>query len=265
MDNSHHLGHTFSSPFLLLFLFALVIYLGAVVKIYLAGKTWPLYRLLWWVIGICCGLAAVTGPIAASAHHDFTAHMLGHLLLGMLSPMLMVLSAPITLILRTLNVTNARRLTRILRSKFVAFVSSPVIASILNIGGLWVLYSSNLYHLMQENVLLHLVVHMHVFLGGYIFTASIIYIDPAPHHRSFLYRGIVFAAALSGHGILAKYLYAHPPAGVSAEQSEMAGMIMYYGGDVIDLVLIIVFCYQWYKSARPVRAVGASMDAEKSV
>jgi len=28
-------------------------------------------------------------------------------------------------------------------------------------------------------------------------------------------------------------------------------MLMYYGGDAVDAVLIAIFCYQWFISARP--------------
>jgi putative membrane protein len=263
MFNSQQMVHSHGSSIsdfivILPFIFALVIYLRAVVKNALSGKKWPIYRVFMLLMGVFCALFAVTGPIAAHAHHHFTAHMLGHLLLGMLAPLLMVLAAPMTLILRTINVRLARRLSLILRSKLLRFASSPIIAFVLNIGGLWLLYSSTLYRDMQNNAPLHVVMHIHIFLAGYLFTSSMIYMDPTPHRTSFLYRAIVFATAFSGHGILAKYIYAHPPAGVPGEQAKAAGMLMYYGGDVVDLVLIIIFCHQWYKSARPVRAVNPS-------
>ena len=78
-----------------------------------------------------------------------------------------------------------------------------------------------------------------------------IYIDPISYRVSFLYRSIVLVMALAGHGILSKYIYAYPPAGVSAKQGELGGMIMYYGGDVIDMVIIYFLCLQWYRTARP--------------
>lgn len=267
MFNSQHMVHSHGSlgaDFIVMlpFIFALVIYLSAVIKSAHSGKNWPNYRVFMWVIGVFCALAAVTGPIAAHAHHDFTAHMLGHLLLGMLAPLLMVLAAPMTLILRTVNVRMARRLSLILRSKFFRIASSPIFASFLNIGGLWLLYSGTLYQEMQNHAPLHVLVHIHIFLAGYLFTSSMIYMDSTPHRTSFLYRAIVCATALSGHGILAKYVYAHPPVGVPAEQAKTAGMLMYYGGDVVDLVLIIVFFYQWYKAARPVGAVDPSYGGQ---
>jgi putative membrane protein len=214
-------------------------------------KQWPYYRTLLWIMGIFSAEAAFIGPIATQAHHDFGAHMVGHLLLGMLAPLLMVLSAPVTLILRSLSISKGRRLTKILKSRFAKFVGDPLVASVLNIGGLWLLYTTELYSAMHHHVLLHLLIHIHVFLAGYLFTASMIYIDPISHRRSYLYRGIVLVIALSGHGILSKYIYAIPPVGVPSVEAEQGGMLMYYGGDAIDLVLIFIFWLQWYKANRP--------------
>jgi len=56
---------------------------------------------------------------------------------------------------------------------------------------------------------------------------------------------------LAAHGMLAKYIYAYPPNGVTITQAERAGMLMYYGGDAIELILIFILCFQWYKSSRP--------------
>jgi putative membrane protein len=104
---------------------------------------------------------------------------------------------------------------------------------------------------MQQNIHLHMLIHIHVFFAGYLFTVSMIYIDPIPHRTSYVYRAIVMVIALAAHGILSKYIYAQPPYGVPAAQAETGGMLMYYGGDAIDLVLICVFCFQWFRATRP--------------
>lgn len=251
-NHMHHIDGTVPQLILSLpFVLALVIYIVCVFISIYRGKSWPLYRTSSWVIGVFCAALAVAGPLANAAHMNFAVHMLNHLLLGMLAPLLMALAAPVTLILRTLNVTSARQLSRMLRSRPVRIMSDPVVASLLNIGGLWILYTTNLYMIMQQNIVVHLVLHMHVFLAGYLFTASIIYIDPTPHRTSFTYRAIVLVIALAGHSILSKHIYAQPPSGVPAAQAEKGGMLMYYGGDAIDLVLISIFCFQWFRATRP--------------
>ncbi|PZD94050.1 cytochrome c oxidase assembly protein [Paenibacillus sambharensis] len=215
------------------------------------GRTWPLSRFTLWLLGILAAAAAVIGPLAEQAHRNFEAHMAAHLLLGMLAPLLLVLSAPLTLALRVFNTGTSRRISRILKGSYFRFLSHPVTASILNIGGLWLLYCTSIYSLMQDYLLVHLIVHVHIFLSGYVFTASMIYIDPTPHRTGYILRTVVMVTALAGHGILAKYLYANPPAGVPAAQAEAGSLLMYYGGDGIHIILILLLCLQWYRSARP--------------
>jgi putative membrane protein len=209
-------------------------------------KRWPVARTICWNVGVLCALAGATGPLAERAHANFSAHMLGHLLLGMLAPLLMACAAPMTVLLRALHVSSVRQLSRFLRrNRVIGLYSDPAVAALLNIGGLWLLYGTDLYLFMQHNELVHLLVHIHVFLAGYLFTASIVYTDPVSRRRSYLYRAVVLVAAMAGHSILAKRLYAFPPAGVPANEEESGALLMYFGGDLIDLVLIILFCREW--------------------
>ncbi|MGI8314322.1 cytochrome c oxidase assembly protein [Halobacillus mangrovi] len=234
-----------------LFVVALICYLVLTWMSKRRSRDWPLYRTVFWSLGIVCCLFSVVGPMAGLAQHDFYYHMVTHLLLGMLGPLLLVLGAPMTLALRALSVKKARLITRMLRSEPVSFLSHPITASILNIGGLWVLYTTDLYALMHQHLWLHVLVQVHVFLAGYLFTISLIYIDPTPHRYSFFYRTLVFIAALAAHGILSKYIYAFPPNGVSRAAAEAGGKLMYYGGDLIDMVIIFVLCLHWYRATRP--------------
>jgi putative membrane protein len=244
-------GSSIQVVFVLIAFLALFLYLFAALSAKPYWKEIDVFRVVLFILGVICSVSVVVGPLATKAQSDFTIHMMGHLLLGMLGPLLMVLGAPMTFILRALPVLWARRLTRLLKTWPIEFVSHPIVASILNIGGLWVLYRTHLYGLMHENPLLHILVHIHVFLAGYVFTSSIIYIDPKPHRYNFVFRALVLVCSLAGHSILSKSLYAQPPVGVSHTDAESGAMLMYYGGDIVDLILIIILCYQWYKATRP--------------
>lgn len=232
------------------FVLALVFYLFAVNASNHKKKQWPFYRIFLWIVGVFCASLAVIGPIADRSHADFSAHMVGHLLLGMLAPLLMALGAPMTLLLRTLPVRSARYLTRFLRNRLVNVLHHPIFTSIINVGGLWLLYTTDLFPIMHENVVLHIFIHFHIFLAGYLFTISIIYIDPIPFQKPFVYRSLVLLTALAAHSILSKYIYAHPPGNVLASQAKFGGMIMYYGGDAIEVGLVCILCYQWFRSTR---------------
>jgi putative membrane protein len=228
---------------------ALIAYGGGILQQRRRGTPWPPYRGVLWLAGIGAATLGFVGPLASAGHSDFTAHMGSHLLVGMISPLLLVTAAPVTLALRCLHVDVARRVSRLLRSRSGRFVSSPIVAAVLNVGGLWVLYGTPLFAAMQQSTLIHLVVMAHVLLAGYLFTASIIPIDPAPHRAGFPPRAVVLVAALAAHGILAKVLYAAPPAGVDASAAREGALLMYYGGDAVDVAIIIVLCAQWYRHA----------------
>jgi Predicted membrane protein len=218
---------------------------------YRYGKPWPIIRTVSWIAGSLFAILAVTGPLSHHASIDFVAHMQSHLLLGMLAPLLMVLAAPMTLALRTLPVHSARRVTRALNSWLLRQLIHPVMTAFLHIGGLWLLYTTSLYAHLHDNKLVYLFVHMHMIMAGYLFTASILYIDPVRHRVSYRYRAAVLVMASACHGILSKFIYTHPPDGVPLEQAEAASMLMYYSGDVIDIAIIFTLCCQWYRAAKP--------------
>ena len=234
-------------------------YIIAVIMTNKRYKQWPISRTAFWVSGIVIALVSVVGPLANSAHTNFTAHMVSHLLIGMMAPIFMAIAKPMTLLLRAVNTSLGRNITAILKSRVIQFVSHPITAAILNVGGLWLLYTTDLYMLMHENAFFALFVHLHFFIAGYVFTISIIYFDPVYHQYSYRFRAVVLIAAIAGHDILSKYMYANPPAGVSRQEAEMGSMVMYYAGDWIEIVLIIIFCWQWYKSAKPRRTSGVEI------
>ncbi|WP_256841746.1 cytochrome c oxidase assembly protein [Ornithinimicrobium cryptoxanthini] len=201
---------------------------------------WPAHRSLLWAAGALCAGGAIALPVVASGQGSFTTHMVTHLLLGMLAPLLLVLSAPVTLALRALPQGRARVLSAVLRSQVARVLMHPAVAAVLNVGGLWVLYSTDLFHRMHNSDLVYAVVHVHLLVVGYVFTASIIGPDPDPHRASMRVRSLVLVLFIAAHSVLAKWLYAHPPDGVEAGDARVGAQVMYYGGDAVDVVIIVL-------------------------
>jgi putative membrane protein len=216
------------------------------------GRAWPVRRACSWLAGVAvAGAAPLVGGVEAL--DPLVAHMAMHLLAGMLAPLLLVLGAPVTLALRTLPLVPARRLARLLRSRPVAAITHPIVAAALTIAPLWWLMQPATVGGLQTNPLLHAFVVAHFLLAGYLFTASIVGIDPSPHRAGFPLRAAVLVGSIAVHGILAKLLVARSPGEVPAAELEAAARLMYTGGDVLELALAAVFCAQWYRSARPRR------------
>lgn len=216
-------------------------------------RGWPRRRSLAWLAGSVLAAATVGGPLAEAADTGYPAHMVGHLLLGMVAPLLLVLAAPVTILLRALPVPIARRLSRALSGRPVRVLTEPAVAAVLTVGGMWLLYATPLYPAMHHHRLLHAVVHIHVFVSGYLFTIAMISVDPLPHRRSYSHRAVVLVLSLAAHDILAKYLYAHPPLDVGTAPAAVGSMIMYYGGDVVDVTILVLLGAGWYRVTGPRR------------
>ncbi|MEU4564701.1 cytochrome c oxidase assembly protein [Actinoplanes sp. NPDC023936] len=226
-----------------------VAYAAGVVAVTRRGRRWPARRSVCWAAGSVAAWLAVTGPLTDAAHYDFTAHAVAHLLLGMVAPLLLVFGAPVTLALRALPVGYARAVSRVLRSGPVRAVTHPVTAALLNGGGLWILYATGLSHAIHTSPWLE----FHLLAAGYLFAAAIAGPDPAPHRPGPAVRGVVLVAFMASHAVLAKYLYGHPPVGFA--DGEAGAQVMYYGGDLVDLVLVVALCREWYGSVAPGRRV----------
>lgn len=239
----------------LLPLLAILAYLALVA---LSDRPWPRRRTALWLAGNVAAAAALGGPLATAADGDFVAHAVTHLLLGMIAPLLLVLGAPITLLLRALPVSRARRVSRTLRMRPLRILTEPTVAATLNVGGLWLLYTTEMFAVAQRVPAVHLLVHAHMFLAGCLFTVVMISVDPLPHRRGYLHRSIVLILALAAHDVLAKVLYADPPSGVPGPEAESGAMIMYYGGALVDVVLMIMVCSRWFRGRSRPRALATS-------
>lgn len=213
----------------------------------LGSRAWPPHRTASWLAGLAAAGAATVGPLASAGHHDFRAHMVGHLLLGMAAPLLLVRAAPVTLLLRALPSGAARRVSRVLRWAVVRWLTEPLVAATLDLGGLWVLYRTDLLALIRHHELGHAAVHLHVLVAGCLFAFAVVGVDPNPHRRGFTHRGVVLVLAVAVHAVLAKSIYADPPAGVGVAAARSAGLLMYYGGDVVELAMIVVLWADWYR------------------
>lgn len=194
----------------------------------------------WRGAAFMAGAAALVAGTAAPVHH-FTGHALQHLVVAMVAPLGLVLGAPVTLLLRTLPVPTARRLTRLLRSRAARAVAHPITALVLSTGGLVALYLTPLYARMLADPALHQAVTVHVILSGCLFAWVVAGADPAPHRPAVPVRLLLLGVAIAVHATLSQLLYAgayvQVPAAVADRQA--GATLMYYGGDVAELLLAL--------------------------
>lgn len=226
-----------------------VVYIGGALSSRRNGRSWPWYRVALWCAGVVAAAAPILGPFAAATHESFVAHALGHVVGGMLAPLLLVLAAPVTLALRTLDTTPARRLSRLLGSLPVRLLVHPVTMGIVSTASLWLVYATWIYDAAHGSALVHVFVHVHTVIVGYLFTAAIVGVDPAPHPTSRVLRAVVLVLTMAAHAVLAKHLFANPPASAELADGQLGAQTMYYVGGAVELVIVVVFCAQWYRAS----------------
>lgn len=240
----HHHAHTTSLIALATVCAAFVfLYLWAALRQKRRNKSWSPWRCAFFSMGMVLLGAAFSPSLVHQAHHNLSAHMLQHLLIGMFAPIALVMSAPLALLLRTLPLTIARKLVRFFSAPVFFWISHPVMALVLNIGGMYILYLTPLYVLSQQNTIVHYFVHWHFLVAGYLFVWSLIGPDPLPHKHGAMLRIMVLFVAIAAHTLLTKLMYAlHIPAnaGYSAEDIEYAAKLMYYGGDIAELIVAAI-------------------------
>ncbi|WJH37555.1 cytochrome c oxidase assembly protein [Paenibacillus sp. CC-CFT747] len=231
-------------------------YLAAAGKSNGRFRKWPVYRSLCWCGGVGSVALGTGGFAAGPIHLGFVAHMTEHMLLGMIAPLLIVMAAPVTLAIRLLPTQWARRVTHFMNLPLIRILVHPVTAAFLNSGGIWLLYTTSLYEVMHGSSMVYFLVHLHFFLSGYLAASSILYVDPVSHRFSFSFRAVVLLLSSAAHSILSKIVYFSPPRRVPVEEAQAGAQLMYYGGDVIEVALITIFCFQWYRAVQVRRRGG---------
>jgi putative membrane protein len=156
---------------------------------------------------------------------------------------------PVTLVLRLLAPGTARRgLLAALRMRLIGWLTHPVIAGALSVGGLWVLYRTPLFAAADERPWLHALVHLHVLVSGLVFMVAVTRLEPLRTRYALPLRIAVLVLTGAAHNVLARSLYTAPPPGMTLPAGDLhAGAeLMYYGGDVVDIALVTVLALQWY-------------------
>jgi putative membrane protein len=215
------------------------------------GRPWSRWRTASWLAGLAMVAAAVS-PAVAPLADEARGHMVQHLLLGMAGPLGLVMGAPVSLLLGAAPAAVGRVVTRVLRSRTVHVIGHPGTAALLHVGGLFALYLTPLYAATARHEPVHVLVHVHFLVAGYLFAWSIAGPDPAPRRPGTGVRAVVLVLAAGAHSYLGKLLYARagelpPGAGHTAAETEVAAQWMYYGGDVVELLLAAALFATWYR------------------
>ena len=231
-----------------------LVLLGVLAALYVVAaarqRAWSPWRTASWLIGsmvLAWGLLPEYLPFSPG---DLRQHMLQHLLLGMFAPIGLVMAAPITLLVRTLPAEGGRAITTILKSPLARVWANPITALALNLGGMAALYFTPLYRIMMVDPTVHYLVHFHFVAAGCLYAWVIAGPDPAPHRLSVPARLVILGIAVILHSVMAQMVYAgfYVPILAQPHQLRGAAELMYYGGDIAEMILAFAMVTSWRTS-----------------
>lgn len=260
----------------------LVLYLAAVVRLRRSGVIWPWWRTIAWVAGTA-SLFAVTGTWTNGYSMVlFSVHMTQHMVLSLVTPLLLLLAAPMTLALRALprgkggaGVPRALLLNA-LHSRVGRFLAHPLFTVPLFIASLYGVYFTPLFDALMSNPIGHQFMLAHFVVVGLLFFGPIVGQDPWPRTLSHPGRMLelflpvpfhaFFGVAIMMAGSLVVDSFADPPAAWNVDllrdQGVAGGIVWAFGELPTVLVLLIVF-FSWARSEER-RGRAIDRDAERT-
>ena len=189
----------------LLCVFGIFFYVAGVVRLRRRGDHWSLGRTVSWIAGLVVLFYITCGAPNVYQEYLFSVHMLAHMALGMVVPVLLVPGAPVTLALRAIRKrTDGTRGPRewimiLVHSTYAHVISNPIVAAVLFAGSLFVFYYTSLFSWATTTHLGHYWMIVHFLIVGYLFVQSMIGIDPVKGRLPYPMRLLVLLATMAFH------------------------------------------------------------------
>ena len=244
----------------------LIGYLAGVVRLHRRGDRWPIHRTILWTLGVVVLFWLTSGALNAYEQVLFSSHMLLHMMLTMLVPLLLVPAAPVTLALRAVRrrsdgTRGVREWLLIgVHSLPARILANPVVAAVLFAGSLIVFYYSPLFSWASTDHVGHEWMTTHFLVTGYLFVQALIGVDPAPAKVAYPFRLLVLLATMAFHAFFGLSLmqgrslllpdwYGAMGWGTSAlADQQTGGGIAWSVGEIPTLALAVVVAVMWARS-----------------
>ncbi|GAA0592127.1 cytochrome c oxidase assembly protein [Actinomadura welshii] len=243
------------------------LYLAAVVRLRRRGDAWPLGRTAAWFVGLLSIVIVTQTGVAKYAPILFSVHMAQHMVLNMLTPIFLVVGAPVTLALRALKPARIRGdrgprewLTAILHSRYSTVIAHPAVATIIFVVSIFALYFTPLFEAAMRNHLGHIAMMVHFLAAGSLFFWVLLGVDPAPKKLPYPGRLLLLFVTMPFHAFfgialmnmsqaLARGWYAavDPPWGTTVlHDQHTGGAIAWAFGEIPTFIVLLFLGFQWY-------------------
>ncbi|OKJ61444.1 cytochrome c oxidase assembly protein [Streptomyces sp. CB02261] len=253
--------------FLIGCLTALGLYGWGVTRLRRRGDAWPVSRTVFFTVGVLTIALVMCTRLNDYGMVMFSVHMVQHMVISMLSPILLLLGAPVTLALRALPVAGRgamgprELLLKLLHSRYMKVITHPGFTIPMFIASLYALYFTPLFDFLMSSKPGHIGMMVHFLMVGVVFFWPIMGVDPGPHRPGYVMRMLELFAGMPFHAFFGIALmmasepmvgaYASPPASLGIDalsDQNAAGGIAWAFSEIPSVLVLIALVYQWYHS-----------------
>ena len=254
--------------FFTLVLIAGGLYFGGLMRLRKRGDSWPVGRSISWFLGLVVVLWCSNGGISMYASVSVGMHMLQHMTLTMLAPILLVMGAPATLALRALKPSTGPErgprewLLWFLHSWITRILTNPFYVFVVYVLGLYGLYLTPAFGWLMGSHVGHIVMELHFLFSGYLFYWVIIGIDPRPKPLPYWGRLLLLLLSMSVHAFFAVILMmgttpiapewygiVRPDWIVDPLADSLNGGQVAWGiAEIPSMIVLLAIAFQWSRS-----------------
>ncbi|WP_237492432.1 cytochrome c oxidase assembly protein [Modestobacter sp. L9-4] len=269
-----------ASPIAWLAVLLAAAYVAGLVRLHQRGVRWAPTRTVSFLAGAASLFWVTASGLQTYGMALFSVHMVQHMILTMITPILLLLGAPVTLALRALPTSQGtagmprRLLLTALHSRLGQLVSSPFFTVPLFIASLYGVYFTPIFDDLMSTTPGHTFMLLHFLTTGMLFFGPIMAIDPWPRRSGHGARMLELLLPAPFHAFFGVTVmmtntellksFAEVPASWDVnpmfDQGSAGGIAWSFGEFPTVLVLAVVF-FQWAKSEeRSNKAVDRERD-----
>ncbi|WP_330276114.1 cytochrome c oxidase assembly protein [Lentzea sp. NBC_00516] len=241
---------------------AALVYLLGVRRLRGRGDAWPGGRTAAWSLGCAVLLVVTSSGVGRYAAGTFSTHMVAHMSLNMLAPVLLVLGGPVTLALRALPPGPRQWVIALVHCRVTRIIAHPAVAALTFVGSFYLLYFSELFGAAMRFHWAHQLMNIHFLVTGYVFYWLVIGVDRAPRVLPHLAKlGLLFAVMpfhaffgvilMNKQTVIAEYFYR--TLGLTwmpdlLTDQRLGGGIAWATGEIPMLVVVLALLHQWARA-----------------
>lgn len=243
-----------------------VCYVAGVARLARRGRQWSAWRTASFLGGVAVVVVALQSGLASYDDSVFVLHIVQHLLLMSVAPVLLAMGAPVTLLLQASGRSVQKRTIAVLHSRPVAVLTHPIVTTALAFGVMGIYLLSSLYPYSLDHPGFHDASHAVFLFVGCLYWWPVVGVDPMRWRLSYPAKLGYLAVGMPFHAFIGVAImnFGHPIAVAhTLSDTHAGGAVLWAAGELLTVACLMVVGAQWMRhEERQAAREDRRLDAE---